>query len=332
MLLAPIFSIGIVASRSPWTPCGPDRLPMRYGVAEIAPSPGRGGRSPTPVIVQQRERPERFDTTMDSTLCFAFRGNQLLVCDDGSCASLPTIADLRGYAGTAVLEEAFQAPEGLDCRAMEIDATLDPPPGMAFHGLRSLYGRIQDRHFALAGRAFQLLEWSRGHRYCGRCGQPTIASPREPHAKECTACGSLHFPRLSPAIIVAVHRGDELLLARSPHFQPGVYSTVAGFVEPGESLEEAVFREVKEEVGVDVTKIRYFGSQPWPFPHSIMIGFTAEYAGGELRPDKSEIEDAGWFTIDRLPLVPARLSIARWLIEHFVNERGGDPNQLRSYA
>jgi len=120
-------------------------------------------------------------------------------------------------------------------------------------------------------------------------------------------------------VIVRIERGDEILLARSPHFAPGVYSTIAGFVEPGESLEETVIREVREEVGVEVANVRYFGSQPWPFPNSLMIGFVADYASGDLRLQEGEIEDAGWFTSDTLPGLPSRYSIARRLIDEFIS-------------
>ncbi|GIW04292.1 MAG: hypothetical protein KatS3mg059_0912 [Thermomicrobiales bacterium] len=189
--------------------------------------------------------------------------------------------------------------------------------GFACCGLRALYGRVSDDLFAVAGRAAQIIEWDRTHQYCGRCGTPTETAPAE-RAKRCPRCGLLSFPRLSPAIIVLVERGDEVLLARSPHFAEGMYSTLAGFVEPGESLEEAVYREVLEETGIAVTGLQYFGSQPWPFPHSLMIGFTARYAGGEITIDRNEIEDARWFTAFTLPRVPQKLSIARRLIDAFV--------------
>jgi len=141
-------------------------------------------------------------------------------------------------------------------------------------------------------------------------------------AKRCPKCGLLHFPRLAPAIIVLVERGDKLLMARSRHFASGMYSVLAGFVEPGESLEEAVIREVKEEVGISIKDIQYFGSQSWPFPHSLMIGFTATYEGGEISMDDTEIEDAGWFSIDKLPPLPGKISIARKLIDWFITKHG----------
>jgi NAD+ diphosphatase len=200
-------------------------------------------------------------------------------------------------------------------------AAMEPPEGMAFLGLRRLWGRLDEAAWKLAGRAAQIVEWDRDHRYCGRCGAGTARKPGE-LARVCPRCGLHHFPRISPAVIVRIERGDEILLARSPHFAPGVYSTIAGFVEPGESLEQTVAREVREEVGVEVTNVRYFGSQPWPFPHSLMIGFVADWASGEIRLQEEEIEDAGWFRVDTLPGLPSRLSIARALVDDFIASQG----------
>ena len=144
-------------------------------------------------------------------------------------------------------------------------------------------------------------------------------------AKECCRCGHLVFPRISPAVIVLIERGDEVLLARAARFADGFYSVLAGFVEPGESLEEAVSREVEEESGITVKDIRYFGSQPWPFPDSLMIGFTARYAAGELRIDGKEILEGQWFSVDDLPRIPGKISIARRLIDWFIEKHGRSP-------
>ena len=190
--------------------------------------------------------------------------------------------------------------------------------------LRGLYGTVEDGELGWAARAVQLAAFDRDHRFCGRCGGAAAPSPVE-HARICAACGATAYPRLSPAVIVLVERGDECLLARSHRFPPGMYAAVAGFVEPGETAEHAVERELAEEVGVAVTGIRYAGSQPWPFPHSLMLGFTAAYAGGEVRADGAEVEDAGWFSADALPVLSAPGSIARRLIEEFrdrVSTRG----------
>ncbi len=203
----------------------------------------------------------------------------------------------------------------------ELDEAADPPEGLVFENLRSVFSLLPEEHLWIANRAIQVVEWDRDHQFCGRCRAATEDQPGE-RSKKCPRCGLSAYPRLSPAVIVLVEHGDEILLARSPHFLPGVYSTLAGFVEPGETLEETVAREIEEEVGVQVCEVRYFGSQPWPFPNSLMIGFRARYAGGELAPDPDEIEDARWFRVDALPKLPSRISIARSMIETFLAERG----------
>lgn len=207
---------------------------------------------------------------------------------------------------------------GRPCRAYDLPAAFEPPGGFALLGLREVHAAIPEALFRVAGTALQKVEWLRTHGFCSRCGHPTRRH-ESLQAMVCPSCGHLHFPRLSPAVIVLVERDGEMLLGRSPGFPPGVYSTLAGFVEPGESLEEAVHREIREEVGVEVTDLRYFGSQPWPFPHSLMIGFTARWASGEVRVDGEEIEDAAWFSADRLPpKLPTTFSIARRLVDDFL--------------
>ncbi len=190
--------------------------------------------------------------------------------------------------------------------------------------LRELYTLLGDDRFEMAGRATQWVEWSQTHRFCGRCATPTERIPGE-RCMRCPACGLLGYPRIAPAVIVLVRRGQEALLARGARFPGLFYSTLAGFVEVGESLEETIAREVREEVGIEVTAARYFGSQPWPFPHSLMVGFFAEWAGGEIRPDGTEILDAQWFRAESLPPVPPRLSIARLLIDAWVNDVSRSP-------
>ncbi len=248
---------------------------------------------------------------------FAFQENKLLVYEESSGARLPFLVDFSEVGLIPLSEHYLGSFDGRPCYAVEIAAGAVPPAGMTFEGLRQVYGRLEEDLFWIAGRAVQIIDWDRTHRFCGRCGTPLKTKSPE-RAKECPQCGLLHFPRLAPAIIVLVERDKELLLARSRHFMPGMYSVLAGFVEPGESLEEAVVREVKEEVGIEVKDIKYFGSQPWPFPHSLMIGFTATYAGGEITIDTTEIEDAGWFSIDNLPRIPGKISIARKLIDRFL--------------
>ncbi|MEO0517588.1 MAG: NAD(+) diphosphatase [Cyanobacteria bacterium P01_A01_bin.116] len=204
------------------------------------------------------------------------------------------------------------------CIAAELPKDTNLPCSFTLQSLRKLHGMLEDDLFAIAARAVQITEWDRTHQYCGHCATPTIQLPTE-RAKRCGSCQLRQYPRLSPAVIMLISKGEQLLLARAPRFRNGMYSVLAGFVEPGESLEETVAREVREEVGIEIKNIRYFGSQPWPFPNSLMVGFTAEYASGTLTPDPTEIEAADWFNKRELPPVPGKLSIARKLIDSFVN-------------
>ena len=199
-------------------------------------------------------------------------------------------------------------------------ATGEAPPGSELVPLRALFGAISDEDFGVAGRALGLLAWDRDHRHCGRCGAPTERHATE-RARVCAACGTLAYPRLSPAVIALVERDGRALLARNARTQMPFHSTLAGFVEVGESLEHAVAREIREEVGIEIADVRYFGSQPWPFTGSLMVGFTARWASGELAPDGHEIAEAAWFAPDDLPRIPPRLSIARELIDDFVRRQ-----------
>ena len=203
--------------------------------------------------------------------------------------------------------------QGLSFYAVDVDRLPEGLSGQ-MTPLRPLFGLAGAEAFALAGRAFQLLDWQKNHRYCGRCSIPTVMKTDE-FAMSCPDCGLLAYPRISPAVMVLVSRGDEFLLARSPHFKPGVFSALAGFVEAGETLEQCAVREVREEVGIEITNLRYFQSQPWPFPDSLMLAFFADYVDGVITPDPSEIEAAGWFSRNALPPLPGTESIARRLID-----------------
>jgi len=244
---------------------------------------------------------------------FVFRGSELLV------ASAPPVLLPRGPRlpsfGLQLERTLYLGRLGqTSCYSAETGADTHAPEGWSWESLRALYGVLDESLFALAGRALQLIGWDRTHQYCGACATPTQPRSNE-RSRECPACGLLAYPRLAPAVMCLVRRGRELLLGRSPRFAEGMYSALAGFVEPGETLEQCVQREVREEVGVEVANLRYFGSQPWPFPHSLMIAFFAEHAGGEIVIDANEIEDARWFDIDALPRLPARVSLARRLIQ-----------------
>ncbi|MGF1597607.1 MAG: NAD(+) diphosphatase [Acidimicrobiales bacterium] len=238
---------------------------------------------------------------------------------------LLTDGDIPIGAGAPVEVEAVHLlglDDGVPVWGVEaVEGAEVPEAGQWLH-LRQLYGAVPEAEWALAGRAAQIVNWDRDHRYCGRCGTAT-----EPHtadrARECPSCGLLSYPRLTPAVIVLIERDDgRALLAWGAQFPGRFYSALAGFVEPGESLEETVVREVKEEVGIDVADVRYFGSQPWPFPHSVMIGFNARHAAGEITIQEDEIVEAAWYHHEELPPVPrGGMSIAGWLIEDWVTRQ-----------
>ena len=194
----------------------------------------------------------------------------------------------------------------------------EEPDGAAFMPLIMAHGRLGDELWAIAGRAVQISAWWRSHQFCGSCGKPTALRDAE-RALGCDDCKSLAYPRLAPAVIVLIHRDDEVLLAHGRSFGAPMYSTLAGFVEPGETLEQCVAREIREEVGVKVTDITYRASQAWPFPHSVMIGFTARWESGEIDIDESEIVDAKWFKVDDLPNIPPPFAISRWLIDGHID-------------
>jgi NAD+ diphosphatase len=259
---------------------------------------------------------------------FVFRGDQLLVevgppdprpGDDPRVRQRPSWARLPLLKNNNLLwSEPLRTLylgglAGTECWAAEVIAP-EAPPGHGWVGLRALFSVLEDAHFALAGRALQLLDWDRCHQVCGRCGTPTVPKAEE-RVRVCPACKLSAYPRVAPAVMALVTRGRELLLGRSPHFPQGMYSALAGFVEPGETLEQCVAREVEEEVGVSVTNLSYFASQPWPFPHSLMIAFVCEWVGGEIRAQEGEIEAADWFDVLQLPKLPSKISIARRLID-----------------
>jgi len=248
-----------------------------------------------------------------TSLAFAFREAKLLVAGDERQPVVPTLGQLEraGVAGARhYLGELAETP----CIALALADDAPEPAGYRYAGLRSLFFVLGEPLLAIAARAFQIADWDRTHRFCGRCGTATVAKEGE-RAKVCPACGQIAYPRVAPAMMALVTRGREVLLARAHRFPPSMFSALAGFVEPGETIEDCIRREVREEVGVDVGRIEYFASQSWAFPHSLMIAFTAEYAGGELRPDETEIAEARWFDVDAMPSLPPSVSIARRLIE-----------------
>ncbi len=243
---------------------------------------------------------------------FAVGETEILLGADGDGGEFPPASALGLPRGLCI-----GALDGRPCYAVDYPVDVPPPAGYRPAGVRETMRRLDPARRQAFGRARQLLYWIKRHRHCGGCGEAMTLSTTE-IAAVCPRCGGQYFPNIAPAVITAVRRGDALLLARNRNFKPGLYSLIAGYVEAGESLEMAVAREIAEEVGIEVDNIRYFGSQSWPFPSSLMLGFTADYAGGELRPDGVEITEAGFFRAGEFPEVPPPGSISRELIDAFL--------------
>lgn len=264
---------------------------------------------------------------------FVFDKSKLLVASDdaGNKSSIPFIADICEIRPLLSEIQYLGLVDGKESYFAEFDGKpdLNVPtlPGCTPIELRMLFGSLEDDWFWLANRAYHLLNWRKKNRYCGVCGNELAASTDEV-AFICGKCGNIIYPRISPAVIVAITKADEILLARSARFVKGMYSVIAGFVEPGETLEECVAREIGEEVGIKVRNIRYFCSQPWPYPDSLMVAFTAEYESGEIKIDNKEIIDAGWYTAEKLPGLPLKASVARKLIDKWLADVSNKNSRL----
>jgi NAD+ diphosphatase len=257
----------------------------------------------------------------DDDLWFVYHRDNLLVTKGNKGYLVPRRRDLADFKASLIRKQFIGYLDDTPCYAAEISTDRDVSDDFALKGLRELFfGKLDEEHVWIAGQANQLVDWNRSHQFCGKCGRQTEDGHDE-RAKVCPRCRLINYPRVSPAIIVAVIKNDQILLANNMRFKSKYYSVLAGFVEPGETLEECVAREIMEEVGISVKNIRYFASQPWPFPNSLMVGFLADYAGGEISTDRTEIRDAGWFTADTLPNIPPRITIARQLIDWFIENR-----------
>jgi len=268
---------------------------------------GRAGDPRTRVVQNDAMSEPRFVPLLDApgdpdgpSLLIAVQGNRVVLLDGE-----PDAAGI--FLGTL---------DGRHCWAVDVDPDEEERDDVV--DLFRLWSSVDEPTWALAGRAVQLVEWRRNHHFCGRCGTQTVDAPGE-RATKCPQCGLLAYPRLAPAVIMLVERDDgRALLARNANFPPGMFSCLAGFVEPGETLEHAVRREVMEEVGLAIGDVEFRGSQPWPFPHQVMIGFGAQYLSGEIAIDGQEIIEAEWFTPDATPNFPTGgMSIAGRLIDEW---------------
>ncbi len=253
------------------------------------------------------------ETLERPALCCVFRGGQLLAQRTGATLQLPRLHP--AHSGNEAADQHYLGTlDGEPCIAYMLPEGQPLPQGAEFVGMRSFILQADNALAGLAGLAFQVMEWDRTHRFCGCCGKPLLAHAFD-RARECPACRLTFYPRISPVVMALVTRDRQLLLTRKPGYAAGRYTLVAGFVEPGETLEHALAREVFEETGVAAGKPLYFGSQPWPFPNSLVMAFALEHEGGEPRADGVELEDARWFDIDSLPELPEPVHISRQLID-----------------
>lgn len=271
----------------------------------------------TLLFVPKLTPPEQITTP---SLWFIFQDEKLLIDKANYDQPIPLLQHFSELSLESDNQHYLGTYNETQCFAVELNQNKATPQNMEFYSLRQCYDILGDTLFNVAGRASQILLWDSTNRFCGRCGTEMYLKESE-RARACPKCQFHSYPRISPSIIVLVEKGDKILLARSPHFPPKRYSVLAGFIEPGETAEQAVEREVFEEVGIHLKNICYIRSQPWPFPHSLMLGFTAEYESGEITIDNVEIEDAHWYNINNLPELPMSSSIARWLINLFIDKQ-----------
>lgn len=232
---------------------------------------------------------------------------------------IPKYGDVKSRLKDKLIGSGYMGSlNGIDCYYAYIEEEVIDDDQFEFVNIRSTFSSIDEAMFQAIGQAHQLALWDRSSYFCGKCGSPTVHIAKE-RAKQCSGCNQIIYPRISPAVIVAVTKGDKILLARNSKFKNAMHSVLAGFVDAGESLEECVRREILEEANIEVANIKYFGSQPWPFPDSLMCGFIAEYHSGDLKVDGVELTFANWFSKDNLPDLPLPFSIARKLINHWLN-------------
>lgn len=249
---------------------------------------------------------------------FVFCKSELLLkkCSDGSytipLAEEPPVAK---KVWTHVLNVGTMG-DGTECKAFSVEMPITDLEGYEMCGLRKSFYKLPKALYLKAGKCQELLYWDKNTQFCGVCGAPM--KMHTDISKRCTSCGKEVWPQLATAIIVRISRGDEILLVHAKNFATNFYGLVAGFVETGETLEEAVMREVHEETQLEITNIRYFASQPWPYPCGLMVGFTADYVSGDVHLQRSELSNGGWFNRNNLPTIPEKLSIARMLIDDWL--------------
>jgi len=246
--------------------------------------------------------------------CFMlFQDRDLLLRDRAFVYPVPPFSESK-----IITREFLGIYENRNCYAVLVQGCTAAADD-AWFSMREVREILSIKNYAMASRGLQLAEWAICQKFCGRCGE---INKRNGAARVCSCCGKEYFPPVAPSMIVLVHDGERILLARSPSYPKNLYSILSGFVEPGESVEQSVHREVFEEVGIKICNLEYVASQPWPFPHSLMLGYQAQYSGGEIKKDPTEIDDAHWYAIHDLPLIPSMSTIAGWMIRKRQHDLG----------
>lgn len=267
--------------------------------------------------MSQKEHFLSIEQLSESDSFILFYSSQILVRDEDILWSLEQISGHLSDSADLIL---LQRDASSSVIAVSLQQDISSHLEAELNSLRSLLFFTEQEKFLLAGRASQLIDWYTSHRFCGTCGAQTVHHENE-RTLVCAACSLHFFPRISPCAIMLITKGDKILLAKSSRFKANFYSCLAGFIEIGETPEETVHREVKEEVDLQIKNVRYISSQSWPFPSQLMLGYLAEYESGVIKPDPSEIADAKWFDIDSLPNIPsAKISVAGKLIRTFIEE------------
>ena len=269
--------------------------------------------------IYKRYNPDvKHDHDKSPAYWFIFKNDKLLI-NPKKDIKIPFIEDPKVLNISLIRKHYFGTLDGHPCICAEVSPKTDVIKGMIFEDLRALYDVLDEDIYLLAGRAIQIINWDKNHRYCGKCGTLTEIVEDE-MARICPECGFINYTRISPAVIIAIIKNGKILMAKHSYGLKNRYALVAGFIEAGETLEEGVKREIMEEVGLNVKNIKYFGSQPWPFPNSLMIGFTAEYDNGEINVDGKEIVDAKWFDVNEVTPMPSKISISSELIEWYTKK------------
>ena len=250
---------------------------------------------------------------------FIFYQDQLLLEKNDNAFSIPTGKNAPVTTPEGITVHTITTTTGMVCKAFYTDSPIAETPEYVQIGLRASYDYLSPEHYQAAGKVHEILYWDRSNRFCPTCGTPLVQ--KEPIMKKCPNCGREIYPVISTAILVLVRKEDSLLLVHARNFKGTFNSLVAGFLENGETLEECVEREVKEETGLDVKNIQYFGNQPWPYPSGLMVGFIADYAGGSIRLQDDELSSGNFYTKNNLPELPRKLSLARKMIDWWIAQQ-----------